>query len=702
MQLSFDIGGTFTDVVLLDESTGRTWLGKTLTTYDDLSRAVSTGISSLLEASGSEPTAIDRPVIGATTLVTNALIERSAPPTALITTRGFADLIEIGREWRYDIYDLRLRFPEPLVPPGLRLELTERLRADGAVDVPIELDELEGAVTALREADVRSVAVCFLNSYVSDVHEEMVAERLQELAPDLMVTTSSQLAPEIREYERIITAVANAYVRPIAGEHFRDIEEAFESAGVEQPLLLMQSNGGITDTRLAGRFPIRLLESGPAAGALAAAYWGRRLGVEDLMAFDMGGTTAKVCLVESGRPTLARSFEVARVHRHKRGSGMTVRVPVIELLEIGAGGGSIAALDDVGLLGVGPRSAGSEPGPACYGRGGAKPTVTDADLALGYLDPDYFLGGRMRLDPDAARAVIEAELADGFGGDPREAAIGIVTVVEESMAAAMRIHATEHGRDPSDYAVLAFGGAAPVHAVSVSRRLGVSEVIIPASAGVLSAGGLQVAPPITDVVRTRIMPVAGWNPGEVASICHDLRAQALEQLGPMAGDRVTFQVSADMRFRGQGFEVEVSLPQLVEVAVSNGAGPVPDAAEADRLFRDRYEQLRGSVPPAGEAEVVAWRLSAVGEWEEPSLQARSEEHDGEGAAVVGKRDAWFPSTGVTEATIYDHLALKPGDSGSGPAIVQQPESTAVIGPDDSFTVDEHLNLRVSVGKGEPR
>jgi N-methylhydantoinase A len=698
MQLSFDIGGTFTDLVLLEEESGKVWFGKTLTTYDDLSRAVAEGVESLLGASGSAPAAIDRPVIGATTLVTNALIERGGEPTALITTRGFADLIEIGREWRYDIYDLRLRFPEPLVPSELRFEVSERVRADGVVEAPVALEELEATVATLREAGVRSVAVCLLNSYVDGVHERAIAARLAELAPELMVTTSAELAPEIREYERTVTAVANAYVRPVAGKHLGEIETAIRATGVEQPLLMMQSNGGITDTELAARFPIRLLESGPAAGALAAAHWGRRLGTRDLMAFDMGGTTAKVCLIHDGAPTLARSFEVARVHRHQRGSGMTMRVPVVELLEIGAGGGSIAALDEVGLLGVGPRSAGSEPGPACYGRGGAKPTVTDADLVLGYLDPDYFLGGRMKLDPEAAERAILAELGGAFDGDARAAAAGIVKVIEESMAAAMRIHATEHGRDPREYAVLAFGGAAPMHAAGVARRLGVGELVIPAAAGVLAASGLQVAPPATDVVRTRIMPVAGWDAGEVATICRGLRDEALAQLGPLAGAGVDYRVSADMRFRGQGFEIEVGLPQLAEVAAMNGSGPTPDPAEADRLFRDRYELLRGSAPPAGEAEVVAWRLTATGAWEEPEPAARSGGEDGD-RRPTHTREVWFESTGSVEAQVVDHLGLRPGDNGVGPAIVQQPESTAVLGPGDAWEVDEHLNLRVSIAGG---
>ncbi len=696
MQLSFDIGGTFTDLVLLDEGSGRTWLGKTLTTYDDLSRAVSSGIESLLEQSGVGPERVDRPVIGATTLVTNALIERRGAPVALITTRGFADLIEIGREWRYDIYDLRLPFPRPLVPRELRLEISERLRADGTTDVPVALDEVDALVARIRDAGVASVAICLLNSYVSDRHERAIADRIAALAPELLVTTSAELAPEIREYERIVTTVANAYVRPIAGEHLNDIEHAIRAVGVQQPLHIMQSNGGITTTELARQFPIRLLESGPAAGALGGAYWGRRLGIDRLLAFDMGGTTAKVCLIDDGEPTLARTFEAAREKRHKRGSGMTIRVPVIELLEIGAGGGSIASLNDVGLLGVGPESASSEPGPACYGRGGTEPTVTDADVVLGYLDPEYFLGGRLSLDAEASKRAVEQRLGAAFDGDAREAAIGIVTVVEESMAAAMRIHATERGRDPRDYTVFAFGGAAPVHAASVARRLGARRVVIPGSAGVLAASGLQVASPTVDVSRTRIMPLSTWDPAVVREIVDDLRERGLVELGELTGAQPRFVLSADMRFANQGFEIEVDLGQVDQHGRALAA---LDVGEVDQRFRERYEQIRGSIPPASEAEVVSWRLAATGAWDEPRLAGRSPIRDADSDAAPRQRSAWFTGTGFVDVPVVRHLALEPGSRWEGPLIVQQPESTVVIGPGDVLRVDDDINLHLEIDLG---
>jgi N-methylhydantoinase A len=699
LQLSFDIGGTFTDVVLMDEGTGRLWLGKTLTTYGDLSRAVSEGIGALLAASGTPAAAVDRPVVGATTLVTNALIERRAPPAALIATRGFADVIEIGRELRYDIYDLRLQFPEPLVPRSLRFEVTERIRTDGSVETPLDHSDLEDLVRGLRESGVRSVAICLLNSYASDRHERQIAEHLQAHAPEVLVTLSSELSPEIREYERTVTAAANAYVRPVAGEHLRDVESALGQVGIDRPLRLMQSNGGITDTERGRRFPIALLESGPAAGAIGAAsigaaYWGRRLGISNLIAFDMGGTTAKICLIDDGQPSLTRSFEVARVARHKRGSGLEIRVPVVELLEIGAGGGSIADLNSVGLLTVGPESAGSEPGPACYGRGGERPTVTDANVVLGYLDPGYFLGGRMPLDLEAARRAL-ATISEPFGGDVDAAASGVLSVVEESMAAAMRIHATERGRDPRAYAVFAFGGAAPVHAVSVARRLGIEHVIIPSAAGVLAATGLHVAPPAVDVARTQVMPLTVWDSDVVAGLCAELRERALPQLGALAGSRVTWSISADMRFRNQGFEIEVALPQLSALLAGERSADELEVAEVDHLFRDRYELLRGGIPPAAEAEVVTWRLTAIGEWSEPELAIRRPDL-GAGSREEQSRRAWFSGIGFVSVPVLAHLTLAPGERRTGPAIVQQPESTVVIGPGDIMYADDDANLHVEV------
>ncbi|THG29340.1 hydantoinase/oxoprolinase family protein [Naasia lichenicola] len=680
MRVSFDIGGTFTDLVLLDEQTGRAWLGKCLTTYDDFSRAIEQGILEVLTAAEANTTSIDKGVVGATTLVTNALIERRGATTALITTKGFGDTLEIGREWRYDLYDPQLKLPDPLVPPELRFELTERLLADGSEHLPVDLDELGRIVDRIAELSVESVAVCLLHSYMNPAHEEEVARVFADRLGDIPVTLSGHLVPVIREYERTVTTVANAYVRPVAGEHFHDIEVALENLGLTEPLMLMQSNGGVITTGTARRYPLRLLESGPAAGAIGAAYVGKDLGLDRLIAFDMGGTTAKVCIIENGEPRVASSFEVGRVHRLKPGSGLPVTMPVVDMLEIGAGGGSIAALDALGLLKVGPHSAGSRPGPAGYGNGGTQPTVTDADIVLGYLDPDYFLGGRMTLDVDASRRAMLEHLGSAFGDDPIAAAAGIVRVVDEHMALAMQVHATERGHDPRSFTMLAFGGAAPVHAARVARTLGLSHVVIPSAAGVLSATGLLVAPPMVEVSRTRLTELAVWTDQTPASAYGPLRLQAEEELGETA-DR--FEYAVDMRFVGQGFEIEV--------AVLADDGP----AEYLVKFATQYERIYGTRPDYTRAEVVTWRVRAYGTFDQPSLVRTSPPAVADDS-VGRSRMIWFPETGLVRAPVFRMLEQQPGTSVVGPAIFQLPESTAVIGPGDLAELDESGNLHIAI------
>ncbi|QZN86997.1 hydantoinase/oxoprolinase family protein [Cellulomonas sp. C5510] len=680
MRVSFDIGGTFTDLVLLDDVSGRAWLGKCLTTYDDFSRAIEQGIRQVLDAAGTGADAVGDSVVGATTLVTNALIERRGADTALLTTRGFGDTLEIGREWRYDLYDAQLKLPEPLVPVAQRFEVTERLRADGSVATPLDLDEVARIADRLAELGVESVAVCLLHSYASAAHEEAVGKVLADRLPGVPVTLSGHLVPVIREYERTVTTLANAYVRPVAGEHFADIERAVGRLGIDQPLVLMQSNGGVISTPTAREHPLRLLESGPAAGAIGAAYVGRRLGLDRLIAFDMGGTTAKVCLIEGGRPTVHHGFEVGRVHRLKAGSGLPVSMPVVDMLEIGAGGGSIAALDDLGLLKVGPHSAGSRPGPAGYGLGGDRPTVTDADIVLGYLDPDYFLGGRMSLDVEASRRAMVEHLGAAFGDDPLAAAAGVVRVVDEHMALAMQVHATERGHDPRTFTMLAFGGAAPVHAARVARTLGLREVVIPSAAGVLSATGLLVAPPMVEVSRTHLTELAGWQPGTVADLYDGLVAQAAAELAQPV-DRVERFV--DMRFVGQGFEIEVP--------VADGDGP----AQYLEAFATEYARVYGTRPDYDRAEVVTWRVRVYGRFAQPEL-VRTVPPVADGPAPARSRTVWFPETGPVEAPVLRMLEQRPGFTVTGPAVLQLPESTAVIGPGDEARLDDDGNLHIRI------
>jgi N-methylhydantoinase A len=681
MRVSFDIGGTFTDLVLLDEQTGRAWLGKCLTTYDDFSRAVEQGIRQVLDTAGATPADIDRAVAGATTLVTNALIERRGARTALITTRGFADTVDIGREWRYDLYDQQLRMPDPLVGRENRFEVTERLLADGSVHIPLDAAEVVAIAEQMRRNGVESVAVCLLHSYADPMHEEMVAKVLAEHLPGVPVTLSGHLVPVIREYERTVTTLANAYVRPVAGEHFAQIEQAIGRVGIDETLMLMQSNGGVIATPGAREYPLRLLESGPAAGAIGAAHLGRRLGLERLIAFDMGGTTAKICVVEGGEPTIHNGFEVGRVHRLKPGSGLPVTMPVVDMLEIGAGGGSIAELDALGLLKVGPHSAGSRPGPAGYGLGGDRPTVTDADIVLGYLDPDYFLGGQMSLDVAAAQEAMIKHLGGAFDDDPLRAAAGIARVVDEHMALAMRVHATERGHDPRTFTMLAFGGAAPVHAARVARILGLRKVVVPSAAGVLSATGLLVAPPMVETSRTMLARLAHWSRTTAAETFDALVTQAV---GELAEPIERVERFVDMRYVGQGFEIEVP--------VGEGDGP----AEYAERFATEYERIYAVRPQKDTpAEVVTWRVRVYGRFTRPELIRAAAETAAE-AGESRTRPVWFPETGLVDAPVWRMRSMRPGEPVTGPAILQLPESTAVVGPGDRAELDEDGNLHIVI------
>ncbi|HEX7101793.1 MAG TPA: hydantoinase/oxoprolinase family protein, partial [Nitrolancea sp.] len=483
VRVGIDIGGTFTDLLVLDEATGAFHIGKTLTTPDDPSRAVQTGLSDLLRQHEIAPGRVKQ-IIHGTTLVTNALIERRGVPTALLTTKGFRDAIEIGHEHRYDLYDLFLELPKPLVRRRWRLEVDERVLADGTEERPVEPDDVRRLIAEMRAGGIQAVAVTLLHSYRYPEHERQIGEILAREAPEMTVSLSSDVVPEIREYERASTTICNVYVRPVVDRYLERLETSLRRLGIDCELLVMLSSGGICSVETARRYPIRLVESGPAAGALAAAYLGRSIGMRDLLSFDMGGTTAKACLIDNGAPLTSSDFEVSRVYRFKKGSGFPVSVPVIEMIEIGAGGGSIASIDQLGLLKIGPHSAGAEPGPACYGHGGTEPTVTDADLVLGNLDPDFFLGGAMTLDRETAERAIDERVAKPLGLSVVEAAWGIHQLVNENMANAARVHAIERGADPRAYPLFAFGGAGPVHAFRVAKILHAPGVIVPAGAGV--------------------------------------------------------------------------------------------------------------------------------------------------------------------------------------------------------------------------
>ncbi|MFQ5426716.1 MAG: hydantoinase/oxoprolinase family protein, partial [Gaiellales bacterium] len=561
LRLGIDIGGTFTDLTLLDDVSGEIVLNKALTTPDDPSVAVEQVASEALDQANASRERIDR-VIHGTTLVANAIIERAGDRTALITTRGFRDALEIAREHRCDMYDLFLEHPRPLIPRYLRLEVDERILADGTVLRPLDTAEVEALAHELAENDVRAVAVSLLHSYRNPEHEREVGRIVRERSPATRVSLSSDISGELKEYQRTSTTACNVYVQDLVERYLSDLEQRLDGLGIQAELLVMLSSGGLATVETGRQFPVRILESGPAGGALAAAALGGRAGYGDLLSFDMGGTTAKLSVVESGRPLTTPEFEVDRAYRFKKGSGLPVRIPVIDMVEIGAGGGSIARVDRLGLLRVGPDSAGADPGPACYGRGGSQPTVTDADVVLGYVDPGSFLGGDMTLDVEAARASIVDRVGKPLGLDVAEAAWGIHKVVNESMASAARVHLTERGKDQRAFPIFAFGGAGPVHAYGVGALLGSPSVVVPIGAGVGSTLGFLTAPLVFDFVRTSLERLDAIDWDHVNAQLDQMAAEgsALLERSGVAPREVSIERAGDMRYVGQGHEGPVRLP----------------------------------------------------------------------------------------------------------------------------------------------
>jgi len=695
-RLGVDIGGTFTDLVWVDERSGAVRVGKLLTTPKEPAQAVEQGVVTLLQEAQSTPSAV-RALIHGTTLATNALIERKGARTGLIATAGFRDAVEIGREGRYDMYDLFIDPPTPLVPRHLRREVGERILADGRVLTALDEAAAREVIRGLVADGVEAVAICLLHAYRNPVHERRLAELMKDIAPELPVSFSSEVVPEIREYERTSTTTANVYVMPLMARYVDDLERKLHDLGIAGGFYIMLSSGGIATPETAKRVPIRLVESGPAAGALAAARVARSLGEDRLLSFDMGGTTAKACVIDGGEPLVAREFEVARADRFKKGSGLPIRVPVIEMIEIGAGGGSIARIDRMGLLKVGPDSAGADPGPACYALGGREPTVTDADLVLGYLDPGFFLGGRMRLDVDAARRAIEERVAQPMRLSLIEAAWGIHRVVNENMAAAARIHGIERGKDLRAYPLFAFGGAGPVHAWQVGRILKVPRVLVPFAAGAMSAYGLLAAPLAFDFVRTAPQPLheADWT--QVNGLFAEMEAEGREVLrrSGLADREMRVRRTAEMRYVGQGHEVECEMPPGMLSAES--------LAAITASFEAAYRTLYSRTPMGVAIEALNWRLVVTGPAPEFAMSAAAgEAGSGTGesgtsseapAVVKGSRKAYFPEAqGYVDTPVYDRYALRPGATVAGPAIIEERESTTVVGPGARITVDAALTV----------
>lgn len=688
-RIGFDIGGTFTDFILLDTVSQDIRLHKCLTTPADPSIAALEGLAQITADAGITLGDIGDIVHG-TTLVTNALIERNGAKLGLITTEGFRDILEMGTEQRYDIYDLFLQYPEPLVPRRRRLEVPERMDRDGNTVVAVDLEAVATAARQLAAEGVEAIAVCFLHAYRNPAHERAAGEAIRALLPDIAVSLSSDVVSELWEYQRLVTTCANAFVQPLMDRYVRRLERELWQRGFRGALYLMHSAGGLVSPETARAFPIRLLESGPAGGGLATAFFGAMAGKSDVISFDMGGTTAKACLIEDGRAATAAEMEAARMHRFKKGSGLPIKAPVIDMIEIGAGGGSIASIDEVGLLRVGPKSAGADPGPACYGRGGTQPTVTDANLLLGYYDPGFFLGGRMALDLDAAGNAL-LSVGNVLGLDAVQTAWGIHRVVTESMAAAARIHIVEKGRDPRRYAMVGFGGAGPAHAAGVARVLGVAEVLIPPASGAASALGFLAAPLSFEQVRSHPIRLDTPNAGvAINTVLDDLEAETRAHLSAAGVTDITTERTADMRLFGQLHEINVALP---EGAITEATMPGIRAAFAI-AYAARYTSVYDGVG----IQLVSLRVRCRGPI--PDLALAQANRTASGIAHKGTRRAYF-GEGFVDTPVYDRYALTTETIIQGPAIIEEREATTIIGPGDRVTVDGTGTIHIHIAVTAP-
>jgi N-methylhydantoinase A len=683
-RVGFDVGGTFTDFVL-QSSTGELHTAKRLTTYPDPSEACLAGLDELVERAGVPWPQLAQAVHG-TTLGSNIVIERKARGIGLLTTRGFRDVLIIGREKRYQVYDLQIEKPAPLIPRRLIGEVSERVLADGSVRDPLDDDDARRAIRALVARGVTTLAVCLLHAYLNPAHEKRLAELVAEEAPGVAVTLSHEVSPTFREYERTSTTVVNAYVMSAVREYLERLQAALRERGYRGRLFVMQSSGGVATADAMERYPVRMIESGPAAGALMAAVYGELTGHKDLIAFDMGGTTAKLALIENGRPSTTTAFELHRVN-NAPGSGLPMNIQAIDLVEIGAGGGSIAQAR-LGVVAVGPESASSTPGPVCYGRGGHEPTVTDANLVLGYLNPNYFAGGAMTLDVGAATRAIDQKLARPLGLEVEEAAWGVHAIVNTNMEMATRVVSIERGRDPRELTFVAFGGSGPVHGCRLAQALGIPRVILPAAAGVTAAIGLLAAEVKFDVARTYVRRLDTLDAAAVTAMYDDMAAQALDVVRQSSvTSELTIVRSADARYVGQGYELTVPVPP----GVLDAAALATVRTRFDEIYAARY----GYSSPGEPVEIVTWKLSAVGGTPRVSL-AKAATTGGRDPRK-GERPAYFPERGgFVDTPVYDRYALTAGTTITGPAIVEERESTTVLPPGAKAAVDAYANLIVTL------
>ena len=686
-RIGVDIGGTFTDFALLDGAGRKLAIHKQLTTPADPSAAVIEGVGAILSANNVAIEDISTIAHG-TTLVTNAVIERRGALTGMLVTDGFGDIMDTGLEQRYDLFDLRIRYPDPIVPRPLRRGVRERVHYDGRIETAVDLD---GARTAIRELAedhrIEALAICFLHSYIDPAHEQAVAEIARKYFPDLYVSTSAEVYPNMREYERWTTTAINAYARPMADRYLARLESGLGGLGFGGRLYIMTSSGGMLAPETARRFPVRLLESGPAAGMLMAAVQGRALDLPDILSFDLGGTTAKGALVRGFAPLKTEQMEVARVHEFRRGSGLPLRIPVLDMIEIGSGGGSIAAVDDRGLLKVGPRSAGAVPGPACYKQGGENAALSDANLVLGYLDPDFFLGGEMPLDRDAAKTAIEETVAKPLDLSVERAAWGIHDTASEDIARAFRIHAAERGFDYRGASMVAFGGSGPLHAMPVAEKLKIPRVVFPIGAGVYSALGLLASPLAFELARSRRVVADDIDGGTFAGMFEPLVLEAsafLKEAGVSDADiRIARQI--DIRYFGQTHEIQVTLPE---------GDPTVAFGNLRNLFETRYAEVYTFATLDAPLEIMNWKVSAIGP--DPGLETGYviddiEQNEG-GDAQKGTRAVYFAPDGYRDTPVYDRYRLTPGTRITGPAIIEERESTCLITPGYRATVDAAFNV----------
>ena len=694
LRIAVDIGGTFTDGVATLPHNGLIWVGKTPTTPNDPGEAVSKLILNLLEQVGHSFNS-DMPelseVVHGTTLITNTLIERKGTKTALVTTTGMGDILEIGREWRYDIYDLDIELPRSLVDKNCCIEVKERLNSLGQIVDSLSEEEINRVIADLKKMQVESVAVSFLHSYINDAHEKQIGQFLQNALPGISISLSSEVASEIKEYERTSTVVASAYVKPIVASYLEELEDRIQKIQKDVPLRVMVSSGGFTSAKAAAQTPILLLESGPAAGVLSALNTALQNGVQHVLAFDMGGTTAKACVAVDGQAPIAHFFECARVQRFKRGSGLPILIPSIELIEIGAGGGSIAYVNRLGLLNVGPESSGSVPGPVCYDQGGKNITVTDADLILGYLSADNFLGGEMKLNTDQAEVEM-TKLADQLDVTMTDAAWGIYNMVNENMASAARIHIAENGYDPRDFSMVATGGAGPVHAVEVARNLRIPRVLIPIAAGAGSCLGMLAAPARVDRAWSNPQLLANCDWISIEKTLKTLKMDAEKELEMANAKNINWQIGLEMRYYGQGADISVAIDWQ---SLNSDTGKI-----ILNLFEEQYQKLYGRLVPNASPQIITWRLTGsekvVGhhfEWGDERTSITEQK--------IKSRNIYLPlkkAYGIVN--VYDRYSLTPGQTINGPLILEERESTIVVPVASELTILSDLTVSIVIKEFE--